>query len=105
MNDLEKLANYYYHGTGLIFFERQLKLNGGLYTHKDFEGIGGHFFVGIFQSKSEWYARDRSLGFEDTPIVLKINGCLVRNRVRDIGDLVLDEVYPWEYELIKLVRP
>ncbi len=103
LTEHERNAEFYYHGTGLEYLEKQIA-KYGRYQHDNLE-YGEEVFVSINFETSKKYAIDRANMFRDKPIVLKLNGGMVRSRVHkhpSVNDICIDSAVEGEYELISL---
>ena len=108
LTEHEKTAEFYYHGTNRFYYEQQMKKHGK-YVHDGKNYLPtGEVFVSTNLGVAEGYARartDRWFRFPIDPIVLKIYGDKVRERVCErhgISDISIDFLVEGEFEVLDI---
>ncbi|MFH0936133.1 MAG: hypothetical protein V1815_00450 [Candidatus Woesearchaeota archaeon] len=105
LTESEKNAEFYFHGTTRFYYERQIKIYG-IYRHDELEH-GNSVFVSTNFQTSKRFAEGRAKDWwcpRSTPIILKIKGNKVRERVHQhpvINDVCIDYLLPEEFEVLK----
>lgn len=97
----EANAEFYYHGTSKMYLDDQLRKHGR-YQH---DRLDSGIFISTCLSTAKGYAKDRTICFDAGPIVLKVSGDKIRERVHEhprISDICVDFLLPEEFKVIRI---